>query len=257
MQRRPFVAGNWKMYGTRVSVTALLDALDVTPYPHIETAVLPPAIYIPQVAEILSGSLIAWGAQNISTEVEGAFTGEISAKMLTEFNCRYALVGHSERRRLYQEDDQQIARKFAVAQELGLTPILCVGETLEQREQGQTFAVIEQQLQPLLALAPKAAVLAKAIIAYEPVWAIGTGKTATDEQAQTVHAMIRQWVAAQDEAIANTLRIIYGGSVKADNAHALFAMPDIDGGLIGGASLQAKEFLAICAAAEQAHNFYT
>lgn len=250
--RRPIVAGNWKMHGTRASIAALLDTLKKNLCDNIDAVVLPPYVYLQQVAEALDHSHISWGAQNICAQVEGAFTGEISADMLQQFNCRYVLVGHSERRTLYQEDDQLIAKKFNLANRAGLTPILCVGETLRQREQQLTFDIIEQQLQLVLSQAPNVSALANAIIAYEPVWAIGTGKTASSEQAQEVHAMIRQFIATINQAVANNIRIIYGGSVKASNAQQLFAMPDIDGGLIGGASLIAEEFIAICQAASDA-----
>lgn len=250
--RRPFVAGNWKMHGTQTSIATLLNAIKAAVIEGIDTVVFPPYIFIPQVEKLLNNSHIGWGGQNLCAEVSGAYTGEISALMLQEFNCRYVLIGHSERRTLYQEDDAVIAKKFMLARQHNLIPILCVGETLEQREQAQTFAVIEQQLQNLLAMAPNAILFENALIAYEPVWAIGTGKTASSDQAQEVHAMIRQLLARHNATVATNTRIIYGGSVKASNAAQLFAMPDIDGGLIGGASLIAEDFLAICQAAANA-----
>ena len=246
--RYPIVAGNWKMNGTRASVAALLDKLKLQPLDHLDTVILPPFIYIQQVAEVLRESTIFWGAQNLCADANGAFTGEISAEMLREFNGIYVLVGHSERRICYKEDSLTIVNKFNQAKKWGLTPILCVGETLVQRDKNLTFKVIREQLQPLLELAPNAMALKNAIIAYEPVWAIGTGKTATSGQAQEVHAMIRHVIADDNKVLANEIRIIYGGSVKADNARQLFAMPDIDGGLIGSASLVAEEFIAICQA---------
>jgi len=187
---------------------------------------------------------LAVGAQNVADKASGAFTGEVSATMLTEFNCKYALVGHSERRSYYGDTDESVAARFCQAQEQNITPVLCVGETLEQREQDQTFAVIDAQLDAVIKLAGIAA-FGAAVIAYEPVWAIGTGKTATDEQAQEVHHYIRQYIAAKDQAIAEKIQILYGGSAKPENAKGLFAMPDIDGGLIGGASLDAESFLKI------------
>ncbi len=214
-----------------------------------EIVVCPPFILIPLVAEVLAKSDgVALGAQNVSSERVGAFTGEISGAMLREYGCRYAIVGHSERRSLYGEDDQSIARKFAAAIEQELIPILCVGETLAQRETGQTEAVVARQLDAVLAGSGIGA-FAQAVIAYEPVWAIGTGRTATPEQAQAVHAFIRGKLAALDHIVAANLRILYGGSVKGSNAQQLFQEADIDGGLIGGASLDADEFLAICRAA--------
>jgi len=250
--RARLVAGNWKMHGSRQANASLLDALlaglarrDAR---AAACAVCVPFPYLEQVAARLAGSVIAWGAQNVSEHAAGAFTGEVAATMLAEFGCRYVIVGHSERRQLYGETDVQVAKKFAAAQAGGLTPILCVGETLEAREAGRTEAVVAGQLDAVLAEAGAAA-LARAVIAYEPVWAIGTGKTASAEQAQAVHAFLRERLARQDAAVAQGICILYGGSVKAANAAAIFAMPDVDGGLIGGASLVADEFLAIVAAA--------
>jgi len=209
-----------------------------------DIAVCVPYVYLPKVSELVANTALAVGVQNVADKSSGAFTGEISATMLTEFNCKYALVGHSERRSYYGDTDESVAARFCQAQEQGIIPILCVGETLEQREQDQTFSVIDTQLDAVIGLAGITA-FGAAVIAYEPVWAIGTGKTATDEQAQEVHQYIRKYIAAKDQAIADKIQILYGGSAKPDNAKGLFAMPDIDGGLIGGASLDAESFLKI------------
>lgn len=250
--RRPVVAGNWKMHGSRAENKALLDAL-LAPGVVDDSAtcvVCPPFVYLGEVMRQLTGSPVAVGAQDVCAEAPGAYTGEVCAAMLLDVGCRYTLVGHSERRALYGEDDALVARKFAAALARGLTPILCVGEQLAERDAGQTHAVVARQLDAVLAVSGVGA-LAKAIVAYEPVWAIGTGRTATPEQAQDVHAYIRGRVAALDASIAAGLRILYGGSVKAGNAADLFGMPDVDGGLIGGASLKAEEFLAIWSAAAE------
>jgi triosephosphate isomerase len=248
--RQPLVAGNWKMNGSSASVRDLLTGVKagVAAMARCEVAVCPPFIFIPQVQAELVGSAIAWGAQNLSTEAAGAFTGEIAASMLLDFGCTYVIVGHSERRTLYGEDHVMVARKFAVARAAGLKPILCVGETLEEREQGVTERVIARQLDAVID-GQGAPALADGVIAYEPVWAIGTGKTASPEQAQEVHAFIRGRIASHDAAVAAGLRILYGGSMKPGNAAELMAKPDIDGGLIGGAALVASEFLGICQAA--------
>jgi triosephosphate isomerase len=248
--RQPLVAGNWKMNGSRESVQTLLTGIksgmgDVR---VAEVAVAAPFIFIPQVQTLLAGSGISWGGQDLSTESAGAYTGEISSSMLLEFGCRYVIIGHSERRAYHGESDELVAKKYAVARAAGLIPILCVGETLEQREQGITEQVVARQLDAVIGLEGVAA-LAAGVVAYEPVWAIGTGMTATPEQAQEVHAFIRGRVAAQDAAVAEGLRILYGGSMKPDNAAELIAKADIDGGLIGGASLKAEDFLGICRAA--------
>jgi triosephosphate isomerase len=245
--RRSLVVGNWKMNGTRESVRRLLAEIlaGVGESDRADVGVCVPYVFIPEVADKLKGSRVLLGAQNVADQESGAFTGEISAAMLKEFGCRLVIVGHSERRILYGESDQSVAKRYAKAIEHGLLPILCVGETLEQREAGETFAVIDQQLGAVLNSAGVRS-LANAVIAYEPVWAIGTGKTATTEQAQEVHAYIRSKISNQDRAIGESIQILYGGSVKADNAADLFAMPDIDGGLVGGASLDAQSFLAIC-----------
>jgi len=248
--RQPLVAGNWKMNGSKASIKALLDGIKqgIGDVKKAEVAVCVPYIYIPEVESQLGGSAIGWGAQNLSTESSGAFTGEIAASMLLDFHCRYVLVGHSERRTLYGEDDLTVAKKFAVARAAGLVPILCVGETLAEREQGITEQVVARQLDAVIALEGVAA-LADAVIAYEPVWAIGTGKTASPEQAQEVHAFIRKHLAAASAEVAQKVRVLYGGSMNAANAASLLAQPDIDGGLIGGASLKAEDFLTICRAA--------
>lgn len=245
--RKPMIAGNWKMNGARSSVQDLLTTLtgQLPKINDAEMVVFPPFIFLEQAQRLLEGSAIQWGAQNVATEQNGAFTGEISATMLREFACQYVLIGHSERRQLYGETNQIIAKKFALAQQAGLIPVICVGETLQEREAGLTQQVVSQQLATILQLPDDVENLRQAVVAYEPVWAIGTGLTATPEQAQAIHALLRQQVAQYNPTIAQQLRILYGGSVKASSAKALFAMPDIDGGLVGGASLDAQEFLQI------------
>ena len=249
--RRPLIAGNWKMHGSRAENAELIEALllGLPAQTPVDIVVCPPFVYLWEIGRLVKSSNIALGAQSVCAEQVGAFTGEASASMLKDVGCRYVIVGHSERRAIYKEDDALVARKFLAAQAQGLIPILCVGETLEERERGQTMQVVSRQLTAVLDLAGVAALRA-AVIAYEPVWAIGTGKNATPEQAQEVHAHIRTAVAARDAKIAAGVRILYGGSVKAANARELFAMPDVDGGLVGGASLKADEFLKICAAAQ-------
>lgn len=249
--RRSLVAGNWKMNGSRAGIDALLSGIKqgLNPDLRVEIAVCPPFVYLSQVAAALQGSSVAWGAQTVSEYASGAYTGEVAPAMLNDFGCGYVIVGHSERRAIFGEDDATVANKFEAACQAGLRPILCVGELLEEREQGITEQVVGRQLDAVLEHSGIGA-LADAVVAYEPVWAIGTGKTATPQQAQDVHAFIRGRVAGHDATIAAALRILYGGSVKAANAAELFGMQDIDGGLIGGASLQADEFLAICRAAE-------
>jgi triosephosphate isomerase len=251
MMRRKLVAGNWKMNGTLVQNAALLDAVrgGMAAIKGVDCAVCVPFPYLAQAQQKLSGSNVMWGAQDVHQLDKGAYTGEVSAAMLRDFACRYAIVGHSERRAYYGESSHLAAEKFLAALQAGLIPILCVGESLEQRESGVTENVVAGQLDALIQLAGVQA-LRNAVVAYEPVWAIGTGKTASAAQAQAVHAFIRQRVASQDGQIASGLCILYGGSVKANNAAELFAMPDIDGGLIGGASLVADEFLAICRAGQ-------
>jgi triosephosphate isomerase len=239
------------MNGTRAEAARLVQAIlaGLPAASHAEVAVCPPFILIPLVAEKLAvAATVALGAQNLSSEATGAFTGEISGLMLREYGCTYVIVGHSERRSLYGENDEMVARKFAAALEQRLTPILCLGETLAERDAGETEDVVARQLRAVLALSG-VKTFTSAIIAYEPVWAIGTGRTATPQQAQSVHAFIRGQLASADRPVADNVRILYGGSVKAANAAELFQQPDIDGGLIGGASLNAAEFLAICQAA--------
>lgn len=245
--RKKLVAGNWKMNGSLAENAALLAAIKPA-LAGIEAVVCVPFPYLAQAQALLAGSSIAWGAQNVSEQAKGAFTGEVSASMLLDFGCKYVIVGHSERRSLYGESDALVASKYRVAQAAGLIPILCVGESLDERESGVTEAVVARQLDAVIDAAGVGS-LAKAVVAYEPVWAIGTGKTASPEQAQAVHAFIRGKIAALDSGVANQLVIQYGGSVKASNASELMAKPDIDGGLIGGASLVAGEFVAICQAA--------
>ncbi|MEK6805462.1 MAG: triose-phosphate isomerase [Pseudomonadota bacterium] len=250
--RKRLVAGNWKMNGSRVANMALLQGLvaGVSKSPDVEVVVCPSHVHLESVASALAGHAVLLGAQNLCEQDKpGAFTGEIHGAMLKEIGCRYVLVGHSERRALYGETDAVVARKFKTAQVLGLTPVLCVGETLQEREAGQTESVLSRQLAAVVDLSGIAAFF-NAVIAYEPVWAIGTGKTASTEQAQSAHAFLRSQLAARDGNIARVLRLLYGGSVKSDNAQALFSCSDVDGGLIGGASLKADEFLAICAAAQ-------
>ncbi|MGB7739068.1 MAG: triose-phosphate isomerase [Steroidobacteraceae bacterium] len=248
--RQPLVAGNWKMHGSRAEnaslVSGLLDLLQ--PGKRAEILLCPPFPYLMETGRLLKDSGVALGAQSVCAESQGAFTGEVSAAMLKDVGCHYVLVGHSERRQLFGESNALVARKFVAAQGQGLVPVLCVGETLDEREGDQTTNVVSRQLEAVLAVTGVQA-LAKAVIAYEPVWAIGTGRTASPEQAQEVHAMIRAKVAERDGTIGGSVRILYGGSVKASNARELFAMPDIDGGLVGGASLKADEFARICAGA--------
>jgi triosephosphate isomerase len=247
--RAKIVAGNWKMHGTRAESATLIDAIIAGLRADSAQCVLcPPFVYLSDAWRLLRGGSVALGAQDVCAETHGAFTGEISAAMLKDVGCQYVLVGHSERRALYGEDSQLVARKFAAALSRGLTPILCVGEQLAEREAGRTREVVASQLDAVTGLCGVPA-LGAAVIAYEPVWAIGTGRTATPGQAQDVHEFIRQRMAGQDAKIAADVRILYGGSVKAGNARELFAMPDVDGGLIGGASLKADEFLSIVAAA--------
>jgi len=248
--RLPVVAGNWKMHGSRAETARLIEELlaQCPPAPVAVCVVCPPFVYLHEAARLLRDSQFSLGAQDVCAEAQGAFTGEVSAAMLKDVGCEYVIVGHSERRLLYRESDQLIARKFAAAQGRGLVPILCVGEQLAEREAGRTREVVARQLDAVLELSGAGA-LEQGVIAYEPVWAIGTGRNATPEQAQEVHAFIRARIGSRDARIAAATRILYGGSVKAGNAAELFAMPDVDGGLIGGASLKADEFLAILAAA--------
>jgi len=248
--RTKLVAGNWKLNGSLESIRELIKGIQAG-MDSVNTAgvvVCPPAIYIPEVAKLVEGSKIGVGSQNICDQDSGAFTGEIAGSMLKEYGCEYAIVGHSERRSLYGESDELVAKRFAAARRNGLKPILCVGELLEEREQGITEDVVGRQIDAVIELEGVES-LADAIIAYEPVWAIGTGKTASPQQAQDVHKFIRDKIAALNADIAANLVIQYGGSVNGSNAQELFGMPDIDGGLIGGAALQADGFLAICQAA--------
>ncbi len=247
--RRKLVAGNWKMHGALAQNETLLTAVvaGMRQLSGVDCAVCVPFPYLAQAQQLLRGTPVQWGAQDVHQLEKGAYTGEVAASMLGDFGCRYVIVGHSERRSLYGESSQLVAEKFTAAQKAGLTPILCIGETLAQRENGETEAVVAEQLDAVVQ-ALGVQVLRNAVVAYEPVWAIGTGMTASPQQAQDVHAFIRQRVAVQDAQIAQALCILYGGSVKGSNAAELFAKPDIDGGLIGGASLMADEFLTICQA---------
>jgi triosephosphate isomerase (TIM) len=245
-ERQPLVAANWKMNGTLASMKPLVDAIKTgLTSSETEVAICVPYVYLPELSERLQGTGIATGAQNVSEHGSGAFTGEVSTTMLNDFNCHYIIVGHSERRSLYAESDTLVAEKFAQVQSAAMVPILCLGEQLAEREAGVTEEVVARQLDAVIEKSGIAA-FAQAVIAYEPVWAIGTGLTATKDQAQEVHAFIRQRLAQQDSIIAASIRVLYGGSVKADNANDLFSMTDVDGGLIGGASLKAEDFLAIC-----------
>jgi triosephosphate isomerase len=247
--RRPLVAANWKMNGTLATIRPLVHAIrqGLPPTTTAEVTICAPYIYIPEVRGLIEGSGFALGAQNVSEQTAGAYTGEISAGMLADIGCKYVIVGHSERRTLYHESDQLVAEKFVKVQAQKMVPILCVGEQLQEREAGVTEEVIARQLDAVIHRAG-IEMFSSAVIAYEPVWAIGTGRTATPEQAEEVHGFIRLQLARHADAVADNIRILYGGSVKADNARDLFSRPDIDGGLIGGASLVAGDFLAICQA---------
>lgn len=249
--RKVLIAGNWKMNGSRASIRELLDGLKagIGTVDKADVAVCAPYVYLADVAEQLKGTQIRWGAQNVSTESKGAFTGEIAASMIRDFDCTYIIVGHSERRTLYGETDEIVANKLGVVIEAGMTPIFCIGETLEEREKGITEDVVARQIQAVIDMHGVEAI-GKSVIAYEPVWAIGTGMTATPEQAQDVHAFIRGMIARADASVAENVIIQYGGSMNAGNARELLAQPDIDGGLIGGASLKAEDFLAICTSAQ-------
>jgi triosephosphate isomerase len=249
--RRPFVAGNWKMHGSRTENAELIEALllGVPGQTTTEIVVCPTFVHLWEIGRLLKASNVSLGAQSVCAEAVGAFTGEVSAAMLKDVGCRYVIVGHSERRAIYKEDDALVARKFLAVKAQGMIPILCVGESLDERERRTTNQIVTRQLSAVLDLAGVEA-FGEAIVAYEPVWAIGTGKNASPEQAQEVHAHIRSVVEARDAKIAARLRILYGGSVKGSNAREIFAMADVDGGLIGGASLKADEFLKICAAVQ-------
>jgi len=248
--RRPLVAGNWKMNGSKESNKVLLDGIKqgIGEVNSAEVLVCVPAIYIDSVTSQLEGSPVVVGAQNMSEQASGAFTGEISGSMLNDFGCKYVIIGHSERRAIYGEDDALVAQKFAAVRAAGMIPILCVGETLEERESGVTETVVARQIDAVIE-AEGIDALADAVIAYEPVWAIGTGKTASPEQAQDVHAFIRGRLGEQSADVAAKTRVLYGGSMNAGNAAELLAKDDIDGGLIGGASLKADDFLTIARAA--------
>lgn len=248
MPRPCLIAGNWKMNGSLESVIDLVENIKAGNSGNAELAICPPAIYLMKVGGMLAESDIALGAQNVGNQASGAFTGEVSADMLLESGCRYAIVGHSERRSLYQETDQLVAARFVMAVTSGLSPILCVGETLEERDQGITESVVARQLDAVIDIAGIAAI-GQSVIAYEPVWAIGTGQVASPQQAQAVHLFIRDKLAQADADIASGVQILYGGSMNPANAAELLSQPDIDGGLIGGASLKAADFLAIAQSA--------
>ena len=247
--RQRLVMGNWKMHGSLPENKSLLDKVAAAGLSRAIAAVCVPSPYLAQAQLALTGSKAAWGAQNVSQYPKGAFTGEVSAAMLREFGCRYAIVGHSERRQMFGEDDATVALKAAAVLAEGMVPVICVGETLAERERGSTEEVVGRQLN-VVADRIGSEGLKASVLAYEPVWAIGTGKTATRDQAQAVHAYLRGILAGREKSIAATMPILYGGSVKAANAAELFGMQDVDGGLVGGASLVAEEFLAICRAAE-------
>jgi len=248
--RRKIVAGNWKMHGSRAENAALVETIVATVTSERTTCIVcPPFVYLHDAWRMLRGGAVALGAQDVCAEAIGAHTGEVSASMLKDVGCEYVLVGHSERRALYGEDSALVARKFAAALGRGLVPILCVGEQLADREAGRTNEVVGSQIDAVVQVSGIQS-FAQAVVAYEPVWAIGTGRTATPEQAQETHEFIRQRLGREDAKIAAGLRILYGGSVKAGNARDIFAKPDVDGGLIGGASLKAEEFIAIFAAAD-------
>jgi len=249
--RKKLIAGNWKMHGSSPSVQKLMDGIKVgaASLSHVDIAVLPPFVYLALVRDQIKNTAIQLGAQNLYLGEQGAFTGEISGAMLKDLGCEFVLVGHSERRAIFQEGLQLVAQKFQAAIMSGLTPILCVGETRDEREQGLTESIIQAQIESVIQLAG-IETFAKAVIAYEPVWAIGTGLTATPEEAQAVHAFIRALILKNKVDIGGAIRILYGGSMKPENAASLLVMPDIDGGLIGGASLDAVSFLKICECAE-------
>jgi len=247
---RALVAGNWKMHGSRAMAARLVADVAAAAPAEVDVAVLPPFPYIAALAEQHSGTRLAFGAQDLSAHADGAYTGEVSGAMLKDIGCTFVLAGHSERRQYHAESDDLVALKFVVAQAAGLVPILCVGETLAERDSGATEAVIARQLDAVITRAGIDSFTA-CVLAYEPVWAIGTGRTATPDQAQAVHRFIRDKLAVLDGTIAGSLRILYGGSVKPSNAAELFGQPDVDGGLIGGASLVAQDFLAICLAADR------
>ncbi|MEY2700180.1 MAG: hypothetical protein RIQ52_935 [Pseudomonadota bacterium] len=249
--RRPLVVGNWKMRGSSHVIHALLAAMrpGADTISDVDVCVCAPFVYLDQCSRQLAGSRLMLGAQNVGNHEPGDYTGEVSASMLLEFGCRYVIVGHSERRHHYGESSALVAARFASALRHGIIPVLCLGESLRERKSGSTCNVVNEQLDAVLDLCGVAS-LQRAVVAYEPVWAIGTGHTASAEQAQAVHAHIRQRIRRLSAEVADSLQLLYGGSVKPDNAHDLFAMPDIDGGLVGGASLDAAAFLAVCNAAK-------
>lgn len=245
--RQPLIAGNWKMNGTRESVDHLLKCIKARAGEIVtaELAVFPSYVFLQAAQDILSDTTVVWGAQNVSRKENGAFTGEISTSMLIDLGCQYVIVGHSERRTIYRESNEQVAEKFMKALQAGLRPVLCVGESLEQREADITMQVIYDQLDAVFTLTDNHASLAQAVVAYEPIWAIGTGRQATPEQAQEVHLAIRDHCRKRDQGLGDSIRILYGGSVKPENAGGLLGMPDIDGALVGGASLDADKFIEI------------
>lgn len=249
--RRTLVAGNWKMNGSLSANAALLDGIKagVGQVPACDLLVCAPFPYLAQCRSVLAGSELAWGAQDLSEHAAGAYTGDVAASMLCEFACTYVIVGHSERRAYHAESSETVARKAVMALQAGLTPIICVGEVLAERQAARTEEIVGRQLDAVLEVLDDAGT-ARIVVAYEPVWAIGTGMTATPDMAQAVHAMLRDKIAAKNSDAAAQVRIIYGGSMKPDNAGQLLAMPDIDGGLIGGAALKAEDFLAIARAAQ-------
>ena len=248
--RRPLVLGNWKMNGSKASVDALINALKASAAArdNVTVGVCPPAIYLGQAQQLAAGSVVKLGAQDVSVHASGAYTGEIAAPMVREFGCTYVLVGHSERRTYHNETDAVVVKKFAAIQAAGMTPVLCIGETLEERKSERTNAVVSTQMKAVIE-ALGVETLRNAVVAYEPVWAIGTGLAATSEQAQEVHAFIRSLVAEYSAEVAAALLLLYGGSVKGSNAAELLGQPDIDGALVGGASLNAEDFAAIFNAA--------
>ena len=246
--RRSVVAGNWKMHGSSASIAQLLDELKALHVPDVDVIVFPPSTYIALAIERTNGAAIAVGAQNIHFETAGAFTGEVAAEMVADLGATHALVGHSERRELFGETDATVARKFSAVRRARMTPVLCVGETLAERQAGRAEAVVSRQLDAVLQSAD-AATVAGALIAYEPVWAIGTGRSASPADAQEMHRSIRARIRARFGEAADEVRILYGGSIKPSNAAALFECADVDGGLVGGASLDAKQFIEICRAA--------
>jgi len=246
--RTPMVAGNWKLNGSRESAVSLAREVAATPVANVDVVVCPVSVHLGDVAGAIDGTAVKLGAQNACAEESGAFTGEISSTMLGEYGCDYVIIGHSERRSLFGDTNESCAARHQAVTAAGLTSIFCVGETLEDRESGNTISVVDAQLEAVFDLCGNDA-FSTAVIAYEPVWAIGTGVTASPEQAQEVHAHIREFVASRDKDSAAKLRILYGGSMKPDNAAELIGKPDIDGGLIGGAALKSADFLAICQAA--------